>query len=40
MIGTTGSGKTTCILKFLGYDLKKVKCGKLLTLVPVKKVAE
>ena len=40
MIGTTGSGKTTCILKFLGYDLKKVKCNDLVTLVPVKKVFE
>jgi type II secretory ATPase GspE/PulE/Tfp pilus assembly ATPase PilB-like protein len=40
MIGTTGSGKTTCILKFLGYNLKKVKCNDLVTLVPVEKVVK
>jgi HrpA-like RNA helicase len=36
MIGNTGSGKSTNILKFLGYDLKLGKFGKLTTLVPTK----
>jgi GTPase SAR1 family protein len=34
MIGNTGSGKSTNILKFLGYDLKPGKFGKLTTLIP------
>lgn len=33
MIGNTGSGKSTNILKFLGYDLVLGKFGKLSTLV-------
>ena len=40
MIGTTGSGKTTCILRFLGYKLKKAQCNDLTTLVPTTKVAK
>jgi Tfp pilus assembly ATPase PilU len=40
MIGTTGSGKTTCILRFLGYKLKKVKSNDLTTLAPTTKVAK
>lgn len=35
MIGNTGSGKSTNILKFLGYNLKQGKFGKLTTLVPI-----
>jgi predicted GTPase len=34
MIGNTGSGKSTNILKFLGYNLKPGKFGKLTTLIP------
>jgi HrpA-like RNA helicase len=33
MIGNTGSGKSTNILKFLGYDLVPGNFGKLSTLV-------
>jgi Tfp pilus assembly ATPase PilU len=40
MIGTTGSGKTTCILKFLGYKLQKVECQGLTTLSPIEKIKE
>lgn len=35
IIGTTGSGKSTNILKFLGYNLKKDTYNGLPTLVPV-----
>ncbi len=37
-IGTTGSGKSTNILKFLGYTLKQGKIKGLNTLVPVEKL--
>lgn len=35
IVGTTGSGKTTNILKFLGYNLKKSSIKGLSTLVPI-----
>jgi hypothetical protein len=35
MIGITGSGKSTNILKFLGYTLRMGKYKNLSTLVPV-----
>lgn len=40
ILGTTGSGKSTNILKFLGYTLKPVKFKELPTLVPVEKLLE
>jgi hypothetical protein len=40
MIGNTGSGKSTNILKLLGYDLKTGKFGKLTTLVPKTELEE
>jgi hypothetical protein len=36
MIGMTGSGKSTNILKFLGYDLKPAIYKGLSTLIPTK----
>jgi ABC-type lipoprotein export system ATPase subunit len=36
IIGNTGCGKSTTILRFLGYSLKKGKFGKLTTLLPTK----
>jgi len=41
LIGATGAGKSTSILRFLGYDLKKVIFnGKLPTFVPIKELQE
>jgi Tfp pilus assembly ATPase PilU len=39
-IGNTGSGKSTNILKFLGYTLKEITIKNLTTLVPVQKLKE
>jgi Tfp pilus assembly ATPase PilU len=36
LIGGTGSGKSTSILKFLGYQLKEEYFNSLATLVPTK----
>ncbi len=38
MIGTTGSGKTTLILRFLGYKLKEVKINDLASLDTTTKI--
>jgi ABC-type lipoprotein export system ATPase subunit len=38
VIGNTGSGKSTNILRFLGYNLKIGKFGKLSTLLPVEQL--
>jgi ABC-type lipoprotein export system ATPase subunit len=35
VLGTTGSGKSTNILKFLGYTLKKATFKGLPTLIPI-----
>jgi ABC-type lipoprotein export system ATPase subunit len=40
IIGNTGSGKSTNILKFLGYDLQPGKIGNISSLVPTKKLKE
>ncbi len=39
MIGPTGSGKTTSILRFLGYKLKEATSNGLSTLGPTTKIA-
>ena len=38
MIGNTGSGKSTNILRFLGYELKMGKINNLATLLPTKEL--
>ena len=38
MIGNTGSGKSTNILRFLGYELKLGKVNNLTTLLPTKEL--
>jgi predicted GTPase len=38
IIGNTGSGKSTNILRFLGYNLKAGKIGNLKTLLPTKEL--
>lgn len=38
VMGTTGSGKSTNILRFLGYTLKQATFKQLKTLVPVEPV--
>jgi hypothetical protein len=40
MIGINGSGKTTNILRFLGYNLKLGKVNNLATLLPTKELQE
>jgi hypothetical protein len=40
MIGNTGSGKSTNILRFLGYELKLGKVNNLATLSPTKELHE
>jgi ABC-type lipoprotein export system ATPase subunit len=40
IIGNTGSGKSTNILRFLGYELQPGKIGNLSTLIPTKKLKE
>jgi ABC-type glutathione transport system ATPase component len=38
MLGNTGSGKSTNILRFLGYELESRKVNGLGTLLPTKKL--
>ncbi len=40
IIGTTGSGKSTNILRFLGYELKSAKFKELPTLIPIKELSK